>query len=645
MTTHVATRIATWCVLGVCWLAGVPVQAQPTPLADTPIRFLDQEEIQGADAVVVPGNTILIGEIHGTWEAPVVVANLVRQAVAGTTETILCIEVSSSEQASLDRFLASDGGAEARTTLLEQPHWANHDGRASVGMFAMLELVRRLRSEGKPVRVVAIDSAWTVPEGDIASLPPEKLRQLEEQAARRDEEMARAVIHERETSAEAIVIAFAGNVHTRIAKGTAWDPDYLPMGWHVSQKVKALVSLDIDHADGQAWVTTDRGSGPTRFAGQDRGPNPFVELLDDADTGYHGRLYVGRITAARPAVGDIWISPDGDDGHPGTEHRPRRSLEAAIAAVGPGHTIWLLPGTYAFTDTVQIPKTKRGTAAAPYRLAGRRGLPRPKLDFTGVSRSSEIRGLQIDGQYWHLCYLEIYGASDNNVNVAGSNNLLELLDIHDAGDTGLQINSTSSLLPSHNRILNCDSYLNADTSAEDADGFAAKLIIGPGNSFEGCRAWHNCDDNWDLYDAQAVVTLKACWAIEARHPTKSRKNSDGNGFKLGGIRKESSSWNKRNAFASYAEYVQANDNPHVLEGCFAIGNPAWGFHRNGNPSTRVTCRDCGAWDNGKGSYSDGLQVVGEDASAPSVTAAAAIAAERDEQGNLPAMRSLVPTGP
>ena len=58
----------------------------------------------------------------------------------------------------------------------------------------------------------------------------------------------------------------------------------------------------------------------------------------------------------------------------------------------------------------------------------------------------------------------------------------------------------------------------------------------------------------------------------------------------------------------------------------------------------VTCRGCGAWDNGKGNYSDGLQVVGDDGSAPSVTAAAAIAAERDEKGNLPAMGSLVLPG-
>ena len=75
------------------------------------------------------------------------------------------------------------------------------------------------------------------------------------------------------------------------------------------------------------------------------------------------------------------------------------------------------------------------------------------------------------------------------------------------------------------------------------------------------------------------------------------------------------------AFTSYDEYVKANDNLHVLEGCFAIGHPAWGFHRNGNPSMHVTCKDCGAWDNGREAYSVGLQMVGEDASVPAVPAA------------------------
>ncbi len=349
-----------------------------------------------------------------------------------------------------------------------------------------------------------------------------------------------------------------------------------------------------------------------------------------------------RIEPGAPSVlaGDVWVSPKGDDSHSGDQAQPVLTLTKAIELVKAGHTIWLNPGEYHFTEMVQIPKKKQGTAQQPYRISGLVSGPKPKLNFSGVDHSSEIRGIQVDSQYWHLHYLEIYGASDNNVNIAGSYNLLERLDVHDAGDTGLQINSSSSLMPSFNHVLNCDSYLNADKSAEDADGFAAKLIIGPGNTFEGCRAWHNCDDNWDLYDAQNVVSLKDCWAIAARHPQKSKPNSDGNGFKVGGLRKENSSWNKRSIFASYNDYIKANATPHQLERCFAIGNPAWGFHRNNNPSTEVTCKNCGSWGNGKGDFSEGLLVVGGNAAVPEITADDAINAQRDARGKLPSLSDL-----
>ncbi len=301
MRTILANSIAGCCILFSLSIGGFQARVQSKPPVDKPIQFLDHKTIQGAESIVVPGATILIGEVHGTWEIPVLVATLVRQAAIEDIEIILCLEFSSSEQASLDRFLSSDGGAEAKNTLLKQQHWTNQDGRASVGMFAMLELVRRLRSEGKRIQIVTMDSNWILPEEDFASLSPEKLRQLEELASKRDGEMAKAVIQARGKSTDAIIIAYAGNVHTRITKGTDWDPDYIPMGWYVSEKVKNLISLDVDHANGQAWVTTERGSGQTNFAGKDRGPIPFVELFGNADSGYHGKLYVGRITAAKPA--------------------------------------------------------------------------------------------------------------------------------------------------------------------------------------------------------------------------------------------------------------------------------------------------------------------------------------------------------
>ncbi len=303
MQTVFLGRIAFYGILLLATLDVVLARAQSKLVNDKPIDFLDCQKIQGSESIIVPGATILIGEIHGTWETPIVVATLARQALNAGAETILCVEVSASDQASLDRFLDSDGGADSKSALLKQSHWMNQDGRASIGMYAMFELLRRLRSEEKRVQVVAIDCDWNVPEENLASLSPEKLRQLEELAKTRDAEMAKAVIQTRAKSDKAVVIAYTGNVHTRVIKGTAWDPDYLPMGWYVSQQVKNLVSLDVDHANGQAWVSTEKGSGPTRFSGKDQGATPFVTLFENASSGYHGKLYVGRITAAEPAGG------------------------------------------------------------------------------------------------------------------------------------------------------------------------------------------------------------------------------------------------------------------------------------------------------------------------------------------------------
>ncbi|MEZ6034701.1 MAG: hypothetical protein R3C17_16525 [Planctomycetaceae bacterium] len=301
MRTSYSFRITTSFVLFFWALDCVQIYAQQTPPADKPIQFIDQNEFQGTDLILEPGATILIGEIHGTWETPILVASLVRQAVIKDTETILCVELSSSEQASIERFLNSDGGETAIDSLLRSPHWNSQDGRASIGMFGMLELLRRLRNDGKQIRVVAMDSSWEAPSGDIASLPPEELKKLKELANGRDREMAESVIQARARAPKAIVIAFAGNVHAKVVRGAPWDPKYIPMGWYVSQKVKNLVSLNAETSGGQAWVMTDRGIGPTNFKGDDNGSSPFVKLLDNAETGYHGTLYVGRISAARPA--------------------------------------------------------------------------------------------------------------------------------------------------------------------------------------------------------------------------------------------------------------------------------------------------------------------------------------------------------
>src|SRR6185369_5490899 len=138
--------------------------------------------------------------------------------------------------------------------------------------------------------------------------------------------------------------------------------------------------------------------------------------------------------------------------------------------------------------------------------------------------------------------IEIANAGDNGMLITGSNNTIEQVVLHDNGDTGLQITVSSALAGDNTRgannlILNCDSFGNLDaaTGGENADGFAAKLRIGPGNVFRGCRAWNNADDGWDFFASDDVVTIEDSWAfLNGKVVSGSNSAGDGNGFKLGG---------------------------------------------------------------------------------------------------------------
>jgi hypothetical protein len=121
------------------------------------------------------------------------------------------------------------------------------------------------------------------------------------------------------------------------------------------------------------------------------------------------------------------------------------------------------------------------------------------------------------------------------------------------------------------------------TFGENADGFAAKLGIGPGNVFRGCRAWNNSDDGYDMYEAADTVLVDNCWAFRNGYNIWGFPNfaGDGNGFKLGG-----------NNFAD----------PHKIIRCVAFDNPSKGFDQNNN-TAGITAYNNTAWGNGSRNFS------------------------------------------
>ncbi|MBZ9630020.1 right-handed parallel beta-helix repeat-containing protein [Salegentibacter sp. LM13S] len=251
----------------------------------------------------------------------------------------------------------------------------------------------------------------------------------------------------------------------------------------------------------------------------------------------------------------------------------------AIAAAMPGENIYIRGGEYTFDSTIKI-NTSGSASNMISLLAHPEDDSRPKFDFSSMSENSSNRGIELEASYWHIKGIDVFKAGDNGMLITGNNNIIEFSTFSECSDTGLQLDNGAA----NNTILNCDSFFNADSSLENADGFAAKLEVGTGNKFIGCRAWRNLDDGWDGYlrnNDNVTTTYENCWAIENGYlKDGSPSGGDGNGFKTGG------SDNK--------------DLKHdaIYMNCLAVGNASDGFDHNSNRG-EVTLYNCSAYDNGR----------------------------------------------
>ncbi|SFS58316.1 right-handed parallel beta-helix repeat-containing protein [Lutibacter maritimus] len=253
-------------------------------------------------------------------------------------------------------------------------------------------------------------------------------------------------------------------------------------------------------------------------------------------------------------------------------------LLSALNNVKAGEIIFLNGGNYIINDKITL--SKSGTSGNEITLIGQTEGTRAKLDFSAMSENSANRGVTITGNYWHIKGIDIFAAGDNGMFISGNNNLIEFCTFSENADTGLQIGNGAA----NNTILNCDSFFNADSSIENADGFACKLDAGTGNKFIGCRAWQNLDDGWDGYlrgTDNITTTYENCWAIKNGYLKNGTKGlGDGNGFKTGG---------------SDDKLLRHNA---IYKNCLAVGNVYDGFDHNSNRGN-VTMYNCSAYDNGK----------------------------------------------
>ncbi|NTX50684.1 hypothetical protein [Myxococcus sp. CA039A] len=273
--------LATWsfCVLSAC------ASTSSGSAAPSIVKPECGEAPRGLEALLKPGGLVLFGEMHGTEEVPRFVGDVACHASVQGLAVRVGLEIPSEEQGPLDAFLAADDAQKSQADLLLRPFWMRdvQDGRSSKAMLQLLSRLRELRRSGAKLTVVAFDVA---------------------KSADRDGEMAKNLLAALSKGAEDLTLVLAGNLHVRLEKGTPWDANYTPMGWHLAQAKLPVTSLNNSYTGGSAWVCMGQNAVCSAYPmkGKDKGERPFVEHAASVENGYHGVFHVGAITASLPAV-------------------------------------------------------------------------------------------------------------------------------------------------------------------------------------------------------------------------------------------------------------------------------------------------------------------------------------------------------
>ncbi len=225
------------------------------------------------DRWLAPGEAILLGEVHGTAEAPQVAIELACRAAARRMPTRLGLEIWREEEPRVARFLATGDLA----ALTAGGFWrrALPDGRSSAAMLQLVERVADLQQRGLPLQLFLFDAEHA--DGD------------------RDRQMADVIAADMRAHPDAVTVVLTGNLHARVRAA-------LPrtMGWTLRRAGIRVHAVNLLPGDGSAWSCSQAGRcGPTALHGEAAPAGTFRRL-------HHSELdatfTLGTVSASPPAV-------------------------------------------------------------------------------------------------------------------------------------------------------------------------------------------------------------------------------------------------------------------------------------------------------------------------------------------------------
>jgi parallel beta-helix repeat protein len=302
------------------------------------------------------------------------------------------------------------------------------------------------------------------------------------------------------------------------------------------------------------------------------------------------------IGASGPALArdarTIHVSPTaGNDNNSGARSAPLGSIGAAVAMARSGDTILLEPGVYKVKsgNAYGVRIQRDGTKDAPITLRARSG--EAIIDCSGMTKARSVYCFQVEADWWRISGVAVTGATQNakgawavGINLLdASHNILTSVRAYRNQGPGIAMIGNSS----NNLLQDCESFANYDPRSKvpggNADGVQISAIGRKqvGNVISRCKAHDNSDDGFDLWRAEAPVTIER--SVSSRNgfvPGSSKKAGDGVGFKLG---------------------KNSSGPRHRILRNRAVNNRAAGFDRNGSQGEPIYV-DNVAQGNGGGSY-------------------------------------------
>ncbi|NBB63291.1 hypothetical protein GVN18_28900 [Pseudomonas sp. ODNR1LW] len=234
-----------------------------------------------------PERVIVVGELHGTEEAPAAFAQMVC-AASERGPVVVALEMGEAMQPVLDRLLIAEDAPSAKAALKGSP-MANprihDDGRSSEAMFAMLDTVRQLKSAGRDISFHAFQPT--------TRLSTPRLNQSWSELA-----MAQNIAEAVSKRPDARILVLVGGFHARKTIYSRWADIGLPAIAHLP--ASETLTLKIAQQGGAHWGCSVDSCGIQPSMVSDD-PAPRGIRLEQTDDGaYDGVLALGPWTASPP---------------------------------------------------------------------------------------------------------------------------------------------------------------------------------------------------------------------------------------------------------------------------------------------------------------------------------------------------------